>query len=144
MVLGTEAKAVYQWWIGRIAKLFKGKEIRRRAVPLSGGLPAADMPAVCEWYSPIPGTATRKVYFRDTSDRTKYPFANLIGARLLTRPRGPQVIGGVPAGAGWLPVNRRAPAAASATWFSDISVLQNGLIAMHMLLSAMLRMVNPL
>jgi hypothetical protein len=25
MVLGTGAREVYQWWIGRIAKLFKGK-----------------------------------------------------------------------------------------------------------------------
>ena len=29
---------------------------------------------VCEWYSPIPGTANRKFYFSDNSDRTKYPY----------------------------------------------------------------------
>jgi hypothetical protein len=70
VVVGTGARAVYEWWIGRIAKLFKAKGFWRRAVPLSGGLPAADMSAVCEWYSPIPGTANRKYYLRDNSDRT--------------------------------------------------------------------------
>jgi hypothetical protein len=37
------------------------------------------MSAVCEWCSPIPGTANRKFYFRDSSDRTKCPFINFIG-----------------------------------------------------------------
>ena len=27
MAVGTGVREVYQWWIGRIAKLFKGKEI---------------------------------------------------------------------------------------------------------------------
>ena len=49
MVVGTGARAVYQWLMGQIAKLLKGKGLWRRAVPLSGGLPAADMSAVCEW-----------------------------------------------------------------------------------------------
>jgi hypothetical protein len=80
MAVGTGAREVHLWWIGRIAKLFKGKGLWRRAVPLSGGLPAEDMSAVCEWHSPIPGTANRKFYFRDSSDRAKYPFANFIGA----------------------------------------------------------------
>jgi hypothetical protein len=57
----------------------KEKGFWRREAPLSGGLPAADKSAVCEWHSPIPGTANRKCYFRDNSDRTKYPFVNFIG-----------------------------------------------------------------
>jgi hypothetical protein len=59
MVVGTGVRVVYQWWIGRIAKLFKGKGLWRRS-SVTRGLPAADMSAVCEWYSPIPGTANRK------------------------------------------------------------------------------------
>jgi hypothetical protein len=37
MALGTGARAVCQWKVGRIAKLLKGKGLWRRAVPLSGG-----------------------------------------------------------------------------------------------------------
>jgi hypothetical protein len=73
------------------------------------------------------------------------------GAQPVTRPRGPPVIGGIPtgvsqppvsgaapAGVGRPPVNKGAPAAASATWYSSINIIQNGLIAMQMQLSAML------
>ena len=30
MVMGTGARPIYQWWIGQIAKLFKGKGLWRR------------------------------------------------------------------------------------------------------------------
>jgi hypothetical protein len=50
------------------------------------------------------------------------------GAQLTTRPRGPPVIGGVPAGMSRPPVNGGggAPAGVSASWSSEIFVLQNG------------------
>jgi hypothetical protein len=67
------------------------------------------------------------------------------GAQPVARPRGPPVTGGVPTGVsrppvnggasvgvGRPPVNGGAPAAASATWSSEISVLHDGLIAMQM------------
>jgi hypothetical protein len=54
------------------------------------------------------------------------------------------VNGAAPEGVGQPPVNGWAPADAGAAWSSDIPVLQNGLIAMQLQLSAMLRMVNRL
>jgi hypothetical protein len=74
------------------------------------------------------------------------------GAQPLARPRGPRVIGGVPAGVGRSPVagvaaagagrssvNGGAPAGASAARSSETAVLQNGLVAMPALMRAMLR-----
>ena len=50
------------------------------------------------------------------------------GAQPVVRPRGPPVIGGVPAGMSGPPVNGGggAPAGVSASWSSEIFVLQNG------------------
>jgi hypothetical protein len=45
MVVGTGKRAVFQWWIGRIAKLLKRKGLWRRAVPLSEALLDAGMSA---------------------------------------------------------------------------------------------------
>ena len=43
----------------------------------------SDMFAVCEWYSATSGSDNLKFHFRKLSDRTKYPFANCIGAVLI-------------------------------------------------------------
>ena len=66
------------------------------------------------------------------------------GAQPVARPRGPPVIGGVPTGVSRPPVNGGAPAAASATWSGEISVLHNGLIAVQMQLREMLGVTNRL
>ena len=79
MVVGTGSRAVHQWWIGRVVKLFKGKGLWRGAVSIAGELPT-DLSAVCEWYSPIPRTDNQKFFFRETCDRTKYEFTHFIGA----------------------------------------------------------------
>jgi hypothetical protein len=76
-------------------------------------------------------------------------------AQPVTRPHGPPVIGGVPAGMAasergssggrWrLPLNGGAPASASAACSFEISVLQNGLIAMKIQVRALLGVANRL
>ena len=82
MAEGPASSPTHRWWIGRVCKLFKGKAQYRGSISLNEELPS-DMFAVCEWYSAISGSENLKFHFRKLSDRTKYPFANCIGAVLI-------------------------------------------------------------
>jgi hypothetical protein len=75
---GTGSTRRIRCWIGRVVKLFKGKAAWRRPVAVDGDL-AADIFAVCEWYSEVQQPNRLKFRFRQVTDRTKYCFVNFIG-----------------------------------------------------------------